>query len=203
MKRHPGITLVGIVLYALVSSGCGSPSQVDPPQTPAATSPPTTSPAEDGEADPTAEPTPVPPTSFDATGTITLAAKAANRSGLGYPVPPDRCHTGLSYDDIAIGTAITVRDGAGVIIGTSSIVSLELINTTVETMEDMSQWDSAKNPLQSEFPMVEVIKGNCQFSFDVTLPDADFYSFEISNRGAAVFSKGDLVDSGWNVPILL
>jgi hypothetical protein len=68
------------------------------------------------------------------------------------------CHGAGGYDDIAAGTQVTIKDQAGAIIATGAL--------------DGGTWFSGT-------------KESCGFHFVVSkVPDATFYSIEVSHRGA-------------------
>lgn len=153
---------------------------------------------------PTPTPTPEPPRTHALSGTFTIrSVQASNRNGIGGLVPADQCFVGPGFEDIATGTAVTIRDGAGVIIGTSQLAGFQLVETYVETMEDITSWDVASDPLRSDFPMVEVTLGYCQFQFQAEVPDADFYTVEVSHRGQVNFSRADLEATLWTMNVSL
>jgi hypothetical protein len=128
-------------------------------------------------------------------------AGAATRNGLGTPVPADVCFNGIGYEDVTTGAAVTIRDGAGSIVATTTLGGFVLVDTRPDTMQDMSGWDSKADPLRSDFPLVDVILGHCQFSFAADVPDAAFYSVEVAHRGAVNFSTDDLSRASWTVAL--
>ena len=78
------------------------------------------------------------------------------------------------YDDFRAGTQVTVKNEAGAIIGSGS--------------------------LEDGVPDINYPTVACNFSFTIkSLPDAKFYSVEVSHRGALTYSKSDLEAKGWMV----
>lgn len=89
------------------------------------------------------------------TSTNALSASSYSNGG--------SCVTYGGYDDIAEGTAVTVRDSTGAIVGVGSLGAGQ---------------GSAYG---------------CSFPFTVTdVPDSDFYTVEISHRGAMTFTAEDI-----------
>ncbi|WP_432493159.1 hypothetical protein [Kineococcus auxinigenes] len=88
------------------------------------------------------------------------------------------CWSGKGYEDISKGTRVTVRDGSGNILATSSLGS--------------SQGDGFDaGVLESVY---------CNYPFSVTdVPKADFYEIEVGRRGSLEFSYQELADQNWAV----
>jgi ABC-type uncharacterized transport system permease subunit len=78
------------------------------------------------------------------------------------------------YSDISSGAGVTVKDGAGAIIGVSK---LEEATTAAQDY--------------------------CVWPFSVTVADADFYSIEVSHRGEVTYSRADLESMGWTLGLTL
>lgn len=132
---------------------------VTPPPTPAPTAAPTPA--------PTAAPTVA---FFVLTGTLSL--KVPNMAQYGAGVKP--CKGDGGYSDIREGATVTVRDEAGVTIGTGRL---------------------SEGALGSNV---------CVFEFTpIRLPPAEFYSVEVSHRGAITYSQAEMVASGWVVALTL
>ncbi len=83
------------------------------------------------------------------------------------------CTGAGGYSDIREGAAVTVRDGSGDVIATGRLEG-------------------------------GVVEGSlCIHVFQVDVPRADFYSFEVSNRGELTYSYQDMVDAEWQVALSL
>lgn len=81
------------------------------------------------------------------------------------------------YDDIREGGAVTVRDEAGTVIATAGL--------------DEGEW-------------VQSSPGHiCVHTFNVDVPLADLYSFEVVERGEISYSYDVMTDSGWTVEFSL
>lgn len=124
-----------------------------------------------------AAPTPAAPKPIHViTGSLVLVA---NRN-TNYP---SNCR-GLSQDgqgDIQVGAAVTVRSGAGQILGVGSLTGCQFT--------DISQ------PGQSL---------SLTFSLRVDgVADSDFYTIEVANRGQVPFSRSQLVANGWRAALSL
>jgi hypothetical protein len=78
------------------------------------------------------------------------------------------------FEDVGEGATVTVKDGAGSIVGVSKLESA--ISTSFN---------------------------DCVFPFSVTVSDAEFYAIEVSRRGELNFSKADLESKGWMVQLKL
>jgi hypothetical protein len=88
-----------------------------------------------------------------------------------------KCAGSGGYDDIGQGAQVVVKDGSGNTIATG------------ELHEGRSQRSYASS---------------CSFDFAVTNVSAvDFYSIEVSHRGAITFSREELEAKGWNVGVTL
>lgn len=87
--------------------------------------------------------------------------------GQTFPCPQG---VGGGYDDIRDGADVTVKDGAGELLGTGVL--------TGGTATDVG----------------------VTFAFTVEgVPDSDFYQVEVSHRGALSYSRAELEDAGWVV----
>lgn len=77
---------------------------------------------------------------------------------------------GGAYGDLRDGTAVSISDGAGQLLGTGQLVSGSL----------------ALNGVTFEFRITDV-------------PERDFYTVKVANRGELPYSLSQLVDKGWQV----
>ncbi len=88
---------------------------------------------------------------------------------------PTFCIMGEGYRDITkYGASVTVRDSAGVVIGISEL----------------------KEP-------TSVKPNSCEYPFEVSVSDSDFYSIKIGNRREVVFSRAELESQGWTLGLTL
>lgn len=78
------------------------------------------------------------------------------------------------YSDIGAGTQVRVTDETGILLATS------VLKGGVLTLE-----------------------GGCAFTFNVDVPEAKMYQFEISRRGAVAYTREDLEQRGWTVHLSL
>lgn len=91
---------------------------------------------------------------------------------------PTNCRGTGGYGDIASGTSVTVRDQAGTIIATGQLYS--------------GTYNSK--------PLAKA----CTFAFLVpAIPDAPFYTVEVSHRGPLTYSRADLESREWKVDLTL
>jgi hypothetical protein len=79
------------------------------------------------------------------------------------------------YSDIGDGTDVTVKDGAGKVIGTGRL------STNVEGSQDTG----------------------CAYDFTVAVPDADFYVVAVSHRGELTYSRDEMQQHDWKVGFTL
>ena len=87
----------------------------------------------------------------------------------------ESCPGSGGYSDIRTGTQVTVRNQDGTILATS-----RLGGGTATTLV------------------------RCEFLFEVaSLPEAAFYSFEVSHRGEITYSFEDMKASSWDVGLIL
>ncbi len=103
------------------------------------------------------------------TGTIEVpGASQTNTAG------EDCAYVSPGYDDIDLGTQVTVIDQSGDVVG-------------------LGQLDTAT--YTGPYPGTDS-GGTCKFSFSVpnVAAGSDFYSIEVGNRGEVTFSEGDLAD---------
>lgn len=90
----------------------------------------------------------------------------------------DACHGLGGYTDMTAGADVTVKDGHGDLLATGEL-SGGRISESIDTLS------------------------SCEFTFEVKVPDADFYSIEVSSRGEVDFSKKDLASNDWTAELSL
>jgi hypothetical protein len=78
------------------------------------------------------------------------------------------------YPDIHARTSVVVRDKAGALLGSTTLVGGTLGRTPLRGRDD-----------------------DCQFHYSLTVPDRDAYRIQVSRRGYVEFSRADLERSGW------
>jgi hypothetical protein len=76
---------------------------------------------------------------------------------------------GGGYADMAQGAGVTVANGSGSVIATSSLGSGTMTSS------------------------------GCRFAFTVSAPDASFYQITVSHRGALTYSESDLAAKDWTI----
>lgn len=87
----------------------------------------------------------------------------------------ETCAGSGGFSDVTEGLAVVVKDEAGKVLATSRLRSGEVV-------EDGDA---------------------CSFPFTVEVPRADFYTFEVGNRGDQTYSHEDLRRQGWFVGFTL
>lgn len=112
---------------------------------------------------------------------VFIAACSPNCSTPADPTAPQGCFSTGGFTDVNAGTPVVVKDASGKIIGTGQL---------------------GEGHYTSSSGLIE--EGTlCTFDFSVSVPDASFYSIEVSHRGVQSFSKSDLESVGWNVQLSL
>jgi hypothetical protein len=86
----------------------------------------------------------------------------------------ENCFGTGGYNDLAAGAQVTIRDETGKVLATGHL-------------------DEGKTKSASE----------CDFAFNLDVPDAKFYQVEVSHRGQVTYSADDLEKAGWRVQLTL
>jgi hypothetical protein len=87
------------------------------------------------------------------------------------------CEGTGGYSDIHPGTQVTVKDEAGVIVGSGTL-------------------GAASSPADTRYP--------CEYPFSISeVGPAKFYSVEVGKRGALTYSAADMDKMGWKVSLTL
>jgi hypothetical protein len=84
------------------------------------------------------------------------------------------------YPDIRPGTAVTVRDGSGTVLGTAALKGGTLRKGALGGRED-----------------------DCFFSFSLIVPVMDSYRVEVERRGGVNFSRADLERTNWRADLTI
>lgn len=112
------------------------------------------------------------------------------------------------FDDIHVGAAVTVRDGSNSIIATGAADRAEWVAPFSDSYsEGIPAWpgypehDIEGSPAT---PGRTYYYGFCEIGFSIPeLPEADFYTVEVSHRGGMSYSAADLEARGWQVSLSL
>jgi hypothetical protein len=92
----------------------------------------------------------------------------------------DSCRESGGYSDMREGAQVVVKDGSGSVIAVGALGPGEAPGAAGEKSPD------------------------CQFPFSVAgIPVEEFYSIEVSHRGATTFSHDELEAQGWTVSLSL
>jgi hypothetical protein len=138
---------------------------------------------------PTATPTTMPPPSggHELEGTFTLPDRA------GIVGTWTICRGGGGFDDFGPDMNVTVRDGAGVIIGSGSTRNL--------SEDDLT---SGREELRSAAAFAST-RGRdfCAVTFSIPVGDAGFYSVGVGSRGERTYSREELEATNWWVQMSL
>jgi hypothetical protein len=125
---------------------------------------------------PTPPPPPPPsPTTHTIAGTMRVI-------GVGGHVPdPSPCFGTGGFSDINAGAQVVVKDGAGNVLA-------------VGELGEGQRW----------IPLIHYNPLDCMFAFTVTgVPDAPFYSVEVSHRGALTYAGAVLEAKSWTLDLSL
>jgi hypothetical protein len=105
------------------------------------------------------------------------------------------CASDEGYEDVTVGTSITVYDGNSAVIGTGRIDSVEWTQLEESRLDGMPAAD---------VPGGTGLYGQCLYKFSlVDLPPSDFYAIEVGRRGKLTYSVADLETQGWTVTLVL
>ena len=98
------------------------------------------------------------------------------------------CSGSGGFDDMAAGTQVVINDGSGSTIATGHLNEGTGANPYIDV---------------GGTPDPEIVD-TCLFSFDVEgIRDSDFYSVEVSHRGAMTYSKAEMESNGWTLALSL
>lgn len=95
-------------------------------------------------------------------------------TGQAYTVGNSCSTYGSGYDDVGVGTDVVVKNGEGAIVGVGKL-EVGLAESAYE----------------------------CRFPFTLEVKEAEFYSFEVGDRGELSYSRADLEAMGWSVAFSL
>lgn len=111
----------------------------------------------------------------------------------------ETCSGTGGYSDFGAGMNVTIRDGDGSIIATSSTRHL---TTGDEADEDVE--DEDRTALHDAARWAKVSEGlTCVVWFDTEVDDAEFYAVQVGRRGELTYSADELAEDGWNVEMTL
>lgn len=104
------------------------------------------------------------------------------------------------FNDIGPGTAVTVRDGAGEVVGTSD---LQLSDSEADLIERLTADSVAAGTAADEAEVRELVDTGssgflCPLHFDVDVRDVEFYQLTIGRRDLTI-ARADLEDQDWRM----
>ena len=114
---------------------------------------------------------PPPPAGHDLSGEYTVHGLFPAPGGVRRTGQPCRA-ADVGYPEIGPGTAVTVRNAAGGVLGTATLGPGTLRVDVLRTQ-------------------------HCVHRFALTVPDAQAYRIEVDARGVVEFTRADLERSGW------
>jgi hypothetical protein len=105
------------------------------------------------------------------------------------------------YDDFSAGTAATIRNGEGDIVGSLSVTNFDAESLDAMLAADqkyeLGGWgddaEEAKSTIESAADMGFL----CMLYVSGDIEDADYYTFEFSHRGELSYSREELEAQGW------
>ncbi|HZD67850.1 MAG TPA: hypothetical protein VFA45_02705 [Actinomycetes bacterium] len=115
------------------------------------------------------------PQSHRLDGTYIVHGSFSHRS---YGAPCDPADAG--YPDIRPGTAVTVRDNNGALLGTATLGAGTLRKSPLSGRDD-----------------------DCVFPFSLSVADRDSYRIRVGLRGAVEFSRADLERTDWEADLTI
>jgi hypothetical protein len=130
------------------------------------------------------------------TGSFTLASDSISGSWTS-------CSGDGGYSDFGRGMNVTIRNGAGEIIGTGTTRNL--------TRADLGDFDSSDPEDLDDYSKLELTAGLAKLSegtrcivwFEAEIAEADFYSVAVGRRGELSYSAKELADDDWHVQLTL
>lgn len=130
------------------------------------------------------------------TGTFTLTSTSLSGGWTS-------CSGDGGFSDFGRGMNVTIRNGAGEIIGTGSTRNL--------SRADIGEFDSAETDDLNKYSTLELtaafaqLRGSsqCTVWFEVEAGKADFYSVAVGRRGELTYSAKELADKDWHVELTL
>lgn len=131
-------------------------------------------------------------------GTLLVNAYTADRNEGGDPLAGEGfCIAPSGFTDLRSGTQVLIKDEAGSTVAIGALDGGELVNQEKEYAEPYFGMDGDKIAGGYDYTA-----GNCAYGFIVSdVPERPFYSVEIGDRGAEVFSLNDLISRGWTVKL--
>jgi hypothetical protein len=113
------------------------------------------------------------------------------------------CSGDGGYSDFGRGMNVTIRNGAGEIIGTATTRNL--------TRADLGDFDSTNtddldkySTLELSAALAQLREGSrCTVWFETEAAKADFYSVAVGRRGELTYSAKELADKDWHVELTL
>lgn len=163
-------------------------------------------------AKPTTTTTTAPP-EMTLTGSLDLIQNRARKvveDGGKVIVDDPVCSGADGYDDLHVGTSVTVRNQEGVIVATGAVDKGDFFDLHEERIEGLPATPfkdygyGMTLPADPGTPGRTYLSGSCRLSFTVEdIPVEDFYTVELGHRGEVSFSKQDLDDQDWKIVLTL
>ncbi|MCH9036369.1 MAG: hypothetical protein IH860_03485 [Chloroflexi bacterium] len=108
------------------------------------------------------------------------------------------CSGSGGYDDIREGAQVVVKNEEGEVIATSSLQQGTGRDLLVALLEAADELEGKETPTSaSGFEGLELVV--CVLPFEVAVPNAAFYSVEVSHRGELSYSREELDEIDWSV----
>jgi hypothetical protein len=91
-----------------------------------------------------------------------------------------------NFEDIRAGASVVVKDAKGKILATGTLQEGKVTILRSETYSNFTY-----------------LVGRSSYPFALVVPDSDFYSIEVSHRGAVIFTKAQLSADNWMADITI
>lgn len=112
--------------------------------------------------------------------------------------PPTSCRGTGGYDDFRAGMGVTVRNGEGTVMATSS--------TRYGSKQEVSKvWDQFEDLIDDDDETLSELlsRSYCVVFFELDVADAEFYDLEVGRRGTQTYSRSELDERDWHVEMTL
>lgn len=108
------------------------------------------------------------------------------------------------YSDFGRGMNVTVRNGAGEIIGSGQTRNLRTDDLGRLADDDSDTDDKPPTALESAALFAQLLeRTRCTVWFEAEIAEADFYSVSVGRRGELTYSSRELEEKNWHIELSL